>query len=668
ATWDTALIQKEGDVVSTEARAKYNDFVATHKDPTIFHSGLSFYSPNINIVRDPRWGRGQETYGEDPFLTGQIAVAYIKGLQGNNPKYDKTIACAKHYAVHDGPEIDRHFMDLHPSRRDLYETYLPAFEAAVRQGHVGSVMGAYSALYGVPDCSNSFLLKDILRNTWGFNGFVISDGGAIWDVWAQHKYVATAEAAAAVSVKAGCDMCSGNSNPPAEVLQHSNEWTPDTLGWLDGGEAYKSLPKAVKEGLINEKQIDVAVRRALMARFRLGLFDPPSMVPWSKITIADNNTPAHQALAEKVAEESIVLLKNDGLLPLDRGKIKSIAVIGPNAISKKALLGNYHGQASDPVTILNGIKAIAGPEIKMKYVRGCPLALRIDGSNRPTSKSLSDAVAAAKAADVVIYVGGLDGSLESEQVNSPGDVFIGFNRGDRKVIELPQVQEDLIKALCATGKPVIFINCSGSAIAMKWEAAHVPAIIQAWYPGENGGIAVAKILFGQVNPSGRLPITFYASTKDLPPFDDYSMANRTYRYFDGKPLYAFGHGLSYTQFKYSQPKLGAKRYTPDSTIEVSFTLKNSGQMAGDEVAQVYLKHRHSKLPQAKLTLCAFTRDHLGAGSSANVSVNVPADRFRYWNPTKRKYVIDAGEYELLIGSASDDIRLRVPVRISASQD
>jgi beta-glucosidase len=664
ATWDAPLMGREADVIATEARAKHNDYLRTHDGQSGMHYGLSFYTPNINIVRDPRWGRGQETYGEDPFLTAQIAVAFIRGLQGDDAKYVKAMACAKHFAVHSGPEAERHRFNATPTERDLYETYLPAFEAAIRQGQAGSVMGAYSALYGKPACASPFLLTDLLRQKWGFTGFVVSDGGAIGDIWQQHKYVATPEAAAAVAVKAGCDLFSG------------------TFARGVGGD-YQALGKMLQRDLLSEKEIDTAVGRTLAARFRLGLFDPPSLVPWSKLTLADNDTPEHQALALEVARESIVLLKNNGALPLNRARIKRIAVIGANADSEAMLLGNYSGTPSHSVTLLAGIKEKAGSDIEVTYEKGCPLALKKDGSNKPTTEMTARAVAAAKAADVVIYIGGLDASLEREEdavdrPPAPGarpkaggnrDArvgFEGFYYGDRTRIELPPVQTELLRALHATGKPVVLVNCSGSAIAMPWEAEHLPAIVQAWYPGQAGGTAVADVLFGDANPAGRMPVTCYRSTADLPPFADYSMSNRTYRYFSGKPLYAFGHGLSYTEFAYSDAKLASAAVGPKDTAKLTFTLKNTGPRDGAEVAQVYFRHVHSVVPQAKLALCGFTRIHLAPGETTKVALDIPAARFRYWNTTQKQYVVEPGQYELLIGGASDNIRLRAQLKVLAA--
>jgi beta-glucosidase len=660
ATWDPALIHEEANVIATEGRAKHNDYIASHDGDTGEHAGLNFYSPNINIVRDPRWGRAQETYGEDPFLTARFGVAFIRGLQGDDPKYIKAVACAKHYAVHNGPESERHRFDAQPTERDLYETYLPAFEAAVREGHVGSAMGAYSSLYDKPCCASPFLLTDLLRKKWGFDGVVFSDGGAIGDIWAEHKYVTTPEEAAAAAVKAGCDVSSGGMTPPRRKTGPGHE-----NAGLKGGAAFSVLPAAVAQGLISEAAVDAALSRELAMRFRLGMFDPPSMVPWSKIGIDQNDTPEHQALALKVAEESIVLLQNKGVLPLNRAKIKRIAVIGPNADAVDMLAGNYKGAASHPVTILDGIKQIAGAGIEVTYAAGCPLALKNDNSNQPTPEATAQAVAAAKSADAVIYVGGLDSTLEKEEgrVN-----YQGFYGGDRKQIELPLPQEDLLKALHATGKPVVFVNCSGSAMAMPWEAEHLPAIVQAWYPGEQGGIAVAKVLFGDVNPAGRLPITFYRSTTDLPPFEDYSMSNRTYRYFNGKPLFAFGHGLGYTKFDYAHARLNAAASAPDGTLKLSFTLQNNGARDGDEVAQVYFRHVNSEVPQPKLALCAFTRIHLAKDGRTTVTLEIPVERFRYWDTARKQYAVSPGKYELLVGAASDDIRLRAEVKIATAPE
>ena len=639
SSWNPELLHQEGTVIGIEGRAKFNDYTTKHNGDSKWWTGLTFWTPNINIFRDPRWGRGQETYGEDPYLTGTIGVDFIKGIQGDDPNYMLAMACAKHYAVHSGPEADRHRFDATPSDRDLYETYLPQFERAVREGHVGGVMGAYSALNGVPDCANSFLLTDLLRNQWGFDGYVVSDCDAIHDIWGsqQHHYMDTPEEAAAAAVKAGCNLCCGGD--------------------------YNALVRAVQKGLVTENEIDQALYHTLWIRFRLGLFDPAEKVPYSKITIKDNDTPEHRQLALEVARQSLVLLKNDGILPLNRSKIKRIAVIGPNGKSTSMLYGNYHGSASHPISILDGIKQLAGTNIEVTFAQGCPITTETNrgiaawsrqdnNTTRPLPELNAEALSNATKADLIIYAGGITPAQEGE----------GF---DRDSIELPGVQEKLLQALHATGKPVVMVNCSGSVIAVPWEATNLPAILQAWYPGEEGGHAVAEVLFGEVNPSGHLPLTFYRATTDLPAFTDYSMTNRTYRYFSGTPLYAFGHGLSYTKFDFKSGKLESKKIPADGTAKVTFTVKNSGKRDGDEVAQVYFRHVNSSVPQPKLALCGFARVQLKRGESSHVTVEVPAERLRYWDTEKKQYVVEPGKYEFLIGAASDDIRLRLPMTITA---
>jgi beta-glucosidase len=635
ATWDAPLLQEVADTIATEARAKHNDYVSKHNGDSAQYYGLTFWTPNINIFRDPRWGRGQETYGEDTFLTSRLGVAFIQGLQGDDPKYIKAMACAKHFAVHSGPEPKRHRFDAEPPERDFYETYLPHFEAAVREGRVGAVMGAYNSVYGKPACANPLLLTDLLRKQWGFDGHVVSDCDAIYDIYGNHRFANSPEEAAALAVKAGDDLCCGTD--------------------------YNSLARAVKEGLISEKEIDTALSHVLEARFQLGLFDPPAMVPYARIPITQNNSPEHAALALQVARESIVLLKNNGLLPLDRAKIKRIAVIGPNARSVPVLLGNYSGQPSNPVTILDGIQSVAGTNIEVTCETGCPLTMW-NSSDQPNAEMLTKAIEAADSADVVVYVGGISPQLEGEEM--PVN-FDGFAGGDRTRIELPSVQTDLLKALQTTGKPVVFVNCSGSAIAMPWAAENLPAILQAWYPGEQGGRAVADVLFGDVNPAGRLPVTFYHATADLPAFDDYSMSNRTYRYFNGRPDFVFGHGLSYTKFDYNSPKLNGTNFAAGDTIKLTFALLNAGAWDGDEVAQVYFRHLNSPRPQPRLALCGFARIHLQASQGARFTMDIPAERFRGWDAAKKQYTVEPGNYELLVGAASDDIRLLVPLKITA---
>ena len=639
STWNPELLHQEGHVVGLEGRAKFNNYISKHNGDAKWWTGLTFWTPNINLFRDPRWGRGQETYGEDPYLTGTIGVEFIKGIQGDDPNYVLAMACAKHYAVHSGPEADRHRFDATPPERDLYETYLPQFEMAVREGHVGGVMGAYNAVNGVPVCANSFLLTDLLRKQWGFDGYVVSDCSAIGDIWGrgQHHYVNRPEEAAAAAVKAGCDLCCGGD--------------------------YNALVRAVQQGLITEKEIDQALYHTLWTRFRLGLFDPAEKVPYSNITIKDNDTPEHRQLALQIARESLVLLKNDGILPLNRAKIKRIAVIGPNGNSTSMLHGNYNGTALHPISILSGIRQLAGTNVEVTFAQGCPVTTKTNRGiaawsrqDNDTTRSLpelnAEALSNATNADLIIYVGGITPAQE-------GEMF------DRDSIELPEVQEKLVQALYATGKPVVMVNCSGSAIALPWEATNLPAILQAWYPGEQGGRAVGEVLFGEANPSGHLPVTFYRATADLPSFTDYSMSNRTYRYFNGKPQFAFGHGLSYTKFDFKSGKLDSKKIVPNGVANVTFTIKNTGKRDGDEVAQVYYRHVNSSVPQPKLALCGFTRVHLNRGETARVTVEVPAERLRYWDTDRKQYVVEPGKYEFLIGAASDDIRLKLPMTITA---
>ena len=634
AMWDAPLLHRVADTIATEARAKHQEAMRQHNYARYY--GLTFWTPNINIFRDPRWGRGQETYGEDPFLTGRLAVAFITGLQGDDPHYIKALACAKHFAVHSGPEPLRHRFDARPPEEDFYDTYLPQFEAAVREGHVGAVMGAYNCVYGQAANASHLLLDDLLRGKWGFNGQVVSDCGAITDIWGGHHLVATPEQACALALKAGCD--------------------------IECGTIYYALPRALKEGLITEADLDRALRHALTARFRLGMFDPDARVPYAQIPFSKLDAPENGTLALTAARESIVLLKNDGVLPLDRTKLKRIAVIGANADSERMLLANYNGEPSHPVTILQGIKAAAG-SADVEFATGCPLALPKGAAVDEKSPEFQHALELARGADVVIYVGGLTSSLEGEEMKVNDDGFLG---GDRTKIELPAPQSALLHALHATGKPVIFVNCSGSAIAMPWEADNLPAIVQAWYPGQAAGTAVADVLFGNTNPAGRLPVTFYRSTADLPSFEDYSMANRTYRYFSGRPLFAFGHGLSYTTFKYGPMRLAAKQVAPGGTVAFALEVTNTGGRDGDEVVQVYAHHAPVAGEErvARESLCAFQRVSVPKGERVTVRFAVPAERFRRWDVAKHAYVVDPGAYELRVGAASDDIRQRAVVTVS----
>ncbi|HLP06521.1 MAG TPA: glycoside hydrolase family 3 C-terminal domain-containing protein [Opitutaceae bacterium] len=625
ASWNPELCRREGRTIGVEGRAKFNDYANRHNGDSKWWAGLTYWAPNVNIFRDPRWGRGQETYGEDPFLTAEMSIEFVRGIQGDDPDHMLAMACAKHFAVHSGPELDRHKFDAVVPERDLYDTYLPQFERLVREAKVAGVMSAYNAINGVPASASHFLLTELLRQRWGFDGYVVSDCDAIRDIYGEkmHRYVKTAEEAAALAVKAGCNLCCGGD--------------------------YNALVRAVQLGLVTEAEIDEALHRTLWTRFRLGLFDPADSVAFNKYTLADNDLPEHGRVALDLARQSIVLLKNDGVLPLDRTKLKQIAVIGPNAASKSMLEGNYHGSASRPISILDGIKRIAEPELKVLHAMGSPITTKPgsapwSGQDNTTDRTVAElkaeALGVAAQADLVIYVGGITPAQEGESF-------------DRESIELPAEQTDLIRALHATGKPVVLVNCSGSAMAFPWEDEHLAALVQAWYPGQEGGRAVAEVLFGIVNPSGHLPVTFYRSTTDLPDFSDYSMKNRTYRYFTGRPLYAFGHGLSYTSFDYSN--LRVARAGVDA-LTVTIEVANIGSREGDDVVQLYATPPVSSRPQETRALCGFARVHLKPGEKRAVSITVPAVALRRWDPSKGDYLIPRGEWTIAAGASSADLR------------
>jgi beta-glucosidase len=631
ASWNPALFKSQGTVIGVEGRAKFNDYVSRHNGDSKWWVGLTYWTPNINIFRDPRWGRGQETYGEDPFLTSEIGIAFVKGIQGDDPNYMLAMACAKHYAVHSGPERDRHRFDAVISDKDLYDTYLPQFERVVREGKVAGVMSAYNAVNGVPVSANAFMLTELLRNRWGFDGYVVSDCDAVRDIYGaeQHHYVKTAEEGAALAIKAGCNLCCGGD--------------------------FNALVRSVQLGLVSEKEIDEALYHTLWTRFRLGLFDPADKVPFNSYTLVDNDTPEHAKVALDLARQSIVLLKNNGTLPLDRTNLKQIAVIGPNANSRSMLEGNYHGSSSTPISILDGIKHIVGSEVKIAYAMGSPITTKPgsapwSGQDNTTTRSVeelkAEALQVAAQSDVIVYVGGITAAQEGESF-------------DRESIELPQEQENLLHELVATGKPVVVVNCSGSAMALTWEDEHAAAVVQAWYPGQHGGRAVAEVLFGVVNPSGHLPVTFYRSTADLPPFTDYSMKNRTYRFFTGKPLYPFGHGLSYTQFDYSNLRVAP---VSDGGLTVTLDVVNTGARAGDDVVQIYATPPASSKPTEIRALCGFTRVSLKAGEEKQVTIAVPAVALRRWNTEKKAYEIPSGEWALAAGASSADLRQTTMVK------
>lgn len=590
ATWNPALVHRVAEVTSDEARAKHHEAVRNGNFGQ--YTGLDFWAPNINIFRDPRWGRGQETYGEDPVLTARMGVAFIQGLQGDDPTYLKVVGTPKHFAVHSGPEHSRAYFDVTPTERDLWETYLPAFEACVKEGGAASVMSAYNRLNGEPCSASPTLLQSILRDKWGFTGYVVSDCWAVYNIYKFHQVVETAAEASALAVNAGCD--------------------------LDCGDSYPSLIDAVPQGLIEESAIDQALVRVFTARFRLGMFDPPEQVAYAQIPFSVNDAPAHRALALQAAKESLVLLKNENnFLPLSKDS-RSIAVIGPNAHNPEALLGNYNGFPSSSVTPFEGIRAKVSPNTEVTYAQGCS----IYGTN---TSGFDEAVALANRADVVVFVGGLSQALEGEEGQKEGLEEGLVSQGDRIRIDLPDVQENLLRAIYATGKPIILVLLNGSAVAVNWAHEHVPAIVEAWYPGEEGGTAIAEALFGDYNPGGRLPVTFYKSASDLPAFEDYHMEGRTYRYFTSEPLYPFGYGLSYTQFEYSNLKVGSATLSEDGSLAVSVDVTNIGGFAGDEVVQMYISAGRPGYPRHQLT--AFDRIHLAPHTAQTVSFSISSRQF-----------------------------------------
>lgn len=606
ATFDVHAMKIMGDYTADEGRAIYNE--SLRKNDHRRYLGLTYWTPNINIFRDPRWGRGQETYGEDPYLTGRIGAAFVSGLQGDDPHYLKAAACAKHYAIHSGPESSRHIFDVHVSNYDLWDTYLPAFKKLVAEAKVAGVMCAYNAYEGQPCCGSDKLMINILRNEWGFTGYVTSDCGAIDDFYQTHKLFPDAESSAADAVLHGTDVECGN-------------------------QTYKSLVQAVKDGKLTEHDIDISLRRLFTIRFRLGMFDPVGQVKYAQIPITNLEKREHRDHALKMARESIVLLRNVGVkgwknkvLPLDK-KIKRIVILGPNADNAETQLGNYNGNPSVVTTVLQGVRE------KMKnaeifYSRATDFVSSVP-------HDFSKLIDSVRNADVIIYVGGISPRLEGEEmkVNTPG-----FSGGDRTTIMLPEVQTACLKALQSTGKPVVFVMMTGSAISIPWEQENIPAIINAWYGGQAAGTAVADVLFGDYNPSGRLPVTFYKSDADLPPFDDYSMENRTYRYFKGSPLYPFGYGLSYTKFTYSNLNLSKSKISKTETVHVEVTVTNAGKIPGDEVVQLYLTHSESAGRSALYALKGFERIFLKPGESKKIRFEILPDDLSVVNEQGRKEI------------------------------
>jgi beta-glucosidase len=588
ASWDVSLMHQAADIISTEFRAKYAEKVRPDGG-TDWYRGLTVWSPNINIFRDPRWGRGQETYGEDPYLTSRLGVAFVTGLQGNDSRYLKTVATPKHFAVHSGPESTRHTADVHVSRHDLEDTYLPAFRATVMEAKAQSVMCAYNAINGEPACANGTLLQEHLRKDWGFQGYVVSDCGAAADIFIPdgHRFAPNAEAGVAAGFKTGMDLICGD---------YRNHMSTEPTG----------IVGAVRHGLLSESVLDQSLARLFTARIKLGMFDPPGGNTYAKIPIAQNDTPAHRDTALRLAKESLVLLENSGnLLPLKKAP-GVIAVIGPNADSLDALLGNYNGTPSRPVTVLAGIRARFA-QSKVIYVKGTGLV--------QADESGDQAVEAARKADLVVVVAGLSSHIEGEEMKVDAE---GFSGGDRTSLDLPAPQQKLLERVQAIGKPVVLVLMNGSALGVNWADQHVPAIVEAWYPGGEGGTAVAGMLAGDFSPGGRLPLTFYKSVDQLPPFDDYSMSKRTYRYFAAEPLYPFGYGLSYTTFGYSNGRVSKASVAPTEDVTLSVDVTNAGGVAGDEVVQLYLTHKGAAGAPLR-ALAGFQRIHLDKGEKKTVA-------------------------------------------------
>jgi len=755
ATFDDPLIHQMAIVIGTEARAKHIQAVKAGRRDIM--EGLDFWSPNINIFRDPRWGRGQETYGEDPFLTGRMGVAFVTGLQGDDPKYLRVISTPKHFAVHSGPEPSRHSIDVQVSKHDMEDTYLPAFRATVTEGKAGSVMCAYNRVNGQPACANTFLMQDQLRNAWKFNGYVVSDCDAIVDIFEGHHFVKSQAEAAAAAVKAGMD------NECADFFTITKD-----------DHDFKPFVDAVKQGLLQEEDLNVALRRLFTARMRLGMFDPAEKVPYAQTPESEIDSAPHRELALKIARESMVLLKNDGILPLG-ANTKKILVVGPLAESTQVLHGNYAGTASHAVSALEGIrKQFSGAQVSFmpgtdflrefpvvptsvlttddgkpglkgeyfaKEIAGTPQLVRVDpyvdlqmshpnkhalplpsgltdfsvrwtGMLTPTETGtyqlglwgsmerlwldgklivsdaelhdpnpqmatlqlakghhyavkveyqaggrtakliwlpktgdpLVEAVNAARQADVVVAVVGITSKLEGEEMKVD---LPGFRGGDRTSLNLPVEEEVLLGAIKATGKPLVVVLMNGSALAVNWANDHANAIVDAWYSGEEGGTAVAQTLAGTNNPAGRLPVTFYKGTEQLPEFEDYAMKNRTYRYFTGEPLYPFGYGLSYSTFEYSGLKLSSSPLQAGSPLDVDVDVKNTSKNAGDEVIQVYLKFPN--LAGAPLrALRGFTRIHLDAGEQKHVKLTLQPRDLSYVNAAGDRFV-GSGDYLITVG-------------------
>ncbi len=612
ATWDPALVQKIASAIGDEARAKYHEALRRNGSTGIYQ-GITMWSPNINIFRDPRWGRGQETWGEDPVLTGEMGAAFVRGLQGDHPKYLKAAACAKHFAVHSGPERLRHVFDAKVSPRDLNATYLPAFEKLVTEAHVEAVMGAYNRLNDEPCCGSQFLLVNTLRDNWDFQGHVVSDCGALADFHLHHRVTADVVESAALALKAGCDMsCIG---------------------------AYDHLGEAIERGLITEADIDRSLARTLATRFKLGMFDPPADVPYAAIPLSVVNSPAHRQLAYEAAVKSIVLLKNkDNILPINK-KTRKVMLVGPNAASIDVLLGNYFGLNDTLTTLMQGIVARVPEGVGLEYRSACPLS-------QPSE--LKDwSLVEAPNADITIACMGLSPLLEGEE----GDASMSDAGGDRTEITLPPVQVEYLTKIAHNGAKVVLVLTGGSPIALGDIEDLMYAIVYVWYPGQEGGKAVADVLFGDIAPSGKLPLTFPQSVEQLPPFENYDMTGRTYRYATYEPLYPFGFGLSYTRFTYSDLRLDATTIHAGEALPLRVKLTNTGSVEAEEVAQIYISDLTASTAVPLCSLIGFQRVHLNPGDSATLSFTVTPDMMKLVNDAGQR-ILEPGEFRLTIGGCS----------------
>ncbi len=621
ATFDEDFIEEIADVISTEGRGKFN-MQQTYNDTDIY-KGLTFWSPNVNIFRDPRWGRGHETFGEDPYLSGRLGVRFIQGIQGHDPNHLKAAACAKHFAVHSGPEDIRHSFDAEASPQDMYETYLPAFKACVMEAKVEAVMGAYNRTNGEPCCGSKTLLTDILRDDWGFEGHVVSDCWAIRDFHLNHRVTKNATESVAMAMNNGCDLNCGNQ--------------------------FFYLLDAVKEGIVDEQRLDEAVTNLFMARMKLGLFDKKEESAYNAISYMEVDTKEHQELNRQAAEKSIVLLKNEGnLLPLDKSGIKTIGIIGPNANNRKALVGNYEGTASRYVTITEGIQDYVGDDVRVLVSEGCHLYKDKVGGLGIVNDRISEVKGVCEASDVVIACMGLDAGLEGEE----GDEGNQYASGDKADLNLPGLQEEVLKTIYESGKPTILIVLSGSALAINFADENIPAILQGWYPGAQGGHAIARVLFGDVNPSGKLPVTFYRTTEELPRFTDYSMENRTYRYMKNKALYPFGYGLSYTQFEIDGIDVGDATLTKDG-LQVRGRITNTGDREGRQALQFYVKVDKEGTPNAQLK--KIINVTLKPGETHDFDIQLPLEAFQLFDEEGKAYIHE-GAFKLYVGTSQPDER------------